>query len=366
MMRLFMKPELEACMSETATRPLLIFITYTGIGDLLMALPLFDALRSRFQALPIIPSSDVELAKLLHHDRLLDGYLLVDEGLVFPRQPLRHLLMCSALSDLQADVVAIYGKLAIAYGARLGLLRAGRVLFCHPRGMGPRTTSSFENLPTTGNQMRDYLQFATRLGLSGGGARVTFTKGLNAELAREAHSLIPWPSYVTVAPWTSDPRKDAPLRFFRDCIDIIVHEGGLPVVIIGVAGHHKTTEALLRGLPDTQTISLVGSTTVRQMLGLLAGTRFLLTNDGGSLHMARLIGTTAIAVFGPTAPEQRLLDPSKGLMPLRLGLPCSPCLDTPHRYDCPGPYLQCLRELEAPAARESLLAACRMAADRVS
>lgn len=224
-MRLLMKSEPEACVSETATRPLLIFITYTGIGDLLMALPLFGALRSTFQTLPIIPSSYADLAKLLHHDRLLDGYLLVDEGLVFPRQPLRHLLMCSALSNLQADVVAIYGKPVIAYFARLGLLRTGRVLFCHPRGMGPRSTSTFENLPTTGNQMRDYLQFATRLGLSGDGARVTFTEGLNAELAQEAHSLIPWPSYVTVAPWTSDPRRDAPLRFFRDCIDIIVHEG---------------------------------------------------------------------------------------------------------------------------------------------
>lgn len=365
-MRLLMKPEPETCVPETATRPLLIFITYTGIGDLLMALPLFGALRSTFQTLPIIPSSYADLAKLLHHDRLLDGYLLVDEGLVFPRQPLRHLLMCRALSNLQADVMAIYGKPVIAYGARLGLLRAGRVLFCHPRGMGPRSTSTFENLPTIGNQMQDYLQFATRLGLSGDGARVTFTEGLNAELAREAHSLIPWPSYVTVAPWTSDPRKDASLRFFRDCIDIIVHEGGLPVVITGVAGHGNMTEDLLRGLPDTQAMSLVGSTTLRQMLGILAGTRFLLTNDGGSLHMARLVGTPAIAAFGPTAPEQLLHPFAGGYMAIRQELPCSPCAHTPLRYQCPGPYLHCLRSLEAASARQALILACQAVAERAT
>ena len=365
-MRLLIKSEPEACVPETATRPRLIFITYTGIGDLLMALPLFDALRSKFQTLPIIPSQYGELAKLLHHDRLLDGYLLVDEGMVFPRQPLRHLLMCRALSNLQADVVAIYGKPVIAYLARLGLLRAGRVLFCHPRGMGPRSTSSFEHLPTTGNQMRDYLQFATRLGLSGEGARVTFTGGLKAELAREAHSPIPWPSYVTVAPWTSDPRKDAPLRFFRDCIDIIVREGGLPVVITGVAAHRNNARELLRGLPDSQVMSLVGSTTFRQMLEVLAGTRFLLTNDGGSLHMARLVGTTAIAVFGPTAPEQRLHPFAKGLMAIRQELPCSPCADTPLRYKCPGPYLHCLRSLEAASARQTLLLACQAVAERAT
>ncbi len=362
-MRLLRKPGPEACGPETTTRPLLVFITYTGIGDLLMALPLFDALRSTFLTLPIIPSSYAELAKLLHHDRLLDGYLLVDEGLVFSSQPLQHLLTCRALSNLRADVVAIYGKLVMAYGARLGLLRAGRVLFCHPRGMGPRTTSTFENLPTTGNQMRDYLQFAARLGLSGDGARATFTEGLNAELAQEAHSLIPWPSYVTVAPWTSDSRRDAPLRFFRDCIDIIVHEGGLPVVITGVAGHGKITEDLLRGLPDTRAISLVGSTTLRQMLGILAGTRFLLTNDGGSLHMARMVGTTAIAAFGPTAPEQRLQTFAGGFMAIRQPLPCSPCEHTPARYKCPGPYLQCLRSLEAASARRALLLACQAVAE---
>ncbi len=363
-MRLLIKPKPEAGVPETATRPLLVFVTYTGIGDLLMALPLLGVLRSKFRVLPIIPSAYVELAELLHHDHLLDGYLLVDEGLVFARQPLRHLLMYSALSNLQADVVAIYGKLVMAYGARLGLLRAGRVLFCHPRGMGPRTTSTFENLPTTGNQMRNYLQFAARLDLSENGARVTFTEGLNAELAQEAHPLIPWPSYVAVAPWTSDPRKDAPLRFFRDCINIIVHEGGLPVVITGVAGHGNMTEDLLRGLPDTQVISLVGSTTLRQMLGILAGTRFLLTNDGGSLHMARLVGTPAIAAFGPTAPEQLLHPFTGGYMAIRQPLPCSPCEHTPARYKCPDSYLHCLRGLEAASARQALLLACRTVAER--
>lgn len=363
-MRLLMKPDLKAYAPETATRPRLIFTTYTGIGDLLMALPLFGALRSAFQTLPIIPSAYAELATLLHHDGLLDGYLLADEGLVFPNQPLRHLLMCRALSDLHAEVVAIYGKLVMAYGARLGLLRAGRVLSCHPRGMGPRTTSTFENLPTTGNQMRDYLQFATRLGLSVDSARTTFTEGLSVELAQKAHSLIPWPSYVTVAPWTSDPRKDAPLRFFRDCIDIIVHEGNLPVVITGVAAHRNNARELLRGLPDTQAMSLVGSTTIRQMLGLLAGTRFLLTNDGGSLHMARLVGTPAIAAFGPTAPEEHLLHTfEEGLMAIRPQLPCSPCAHTPLRYKCPGPYLYCLRSLEADSARQALLLACRTVAE---
>lgn len=113
-------------------------------------------------------------------------------------------------------------------------------------------------------------------------------------------------------------------------------------------------------------MSLVGSTTIRQMLGLLAGTRFLLTNDGGSLHLARLIGTPAIAAFGPTAPEQLLHPFAGGYMAIRQELPCSPCAHTPLHYKCPGPYLHCLRSLEAASARQALILACQAVAEHAA
>jgi ADP-heptose:LPS heptosyltransferase len=99
------------------------------------------------------------------------------------------------------------------------------------------------------------------------------------------------------------------------------------------------------------------------MLGILAGTRFLLTNDGGSLHMARLVGTTAIAAFGPTSPEQLLHTFTGGHMAIRQELPCSPCEHTPARYKCPRPYLHCLRSLEAASARQALILACQAVAE---
>src|SRR5574337_273051 len=89
--------------ARTTERPLLIFVTYTGIGDLLMALPLLGRLRSRFHALPVIPSPYGELAQLLLQDNLLDDYLLTDENLVFSRHPLGHLRICRTLSRLRPD-----------------------------------------------------------------------------------------------------------------------------------------------------------------------------------------------------------------------------------------------------------------------
>lgn len=341
-------------------------MTYTGIGDLVMALPLLSALRDRFRVLPVIPPSHTDLARLLCQDGVLEDYLLVDGGLRLRRNPLGHVMICLAISRLRPDVVVIYGKAPLAYAARFGLLRARRVLYCHRRGLGPRADRTVEVTPPTGNQTRDYLGFAERLGVSVTSTGVRITHGFRDQLMQGVRPLIDWPSYAVVAPWTSNPRREAPLRFFRDCIDVIVREGRLPVVVTGLPEHRSKASSLLRGVSEPWVRNLVGMTSLEQMLGCLAGGRFVLANDGGALHLARLVGTRAIVAFGPTAPEQRLLDFPQEVTPLRLGLSCSPCHDTSHRYQCPSAYLQCLRGLEAAEVRSVLLAACQAPSCRAS
>ena len=75
-----------------------------------------------------------EHLRLLSQDGLLEGYLLAEGSLRGDCNPLQVILTCRALSCLRPDVVLIYGKRMMAYAARLGLLRAGRLLVCHPRG----------------------------------------------------------------------------------------------------------------------------------------------------------------------------------------------------------------------------------------
>lgn len=293
----------------------------------------------------------------------MEGYLIADWSLKFSRNPVAFLQTCRTLSRLRPDVVVIYGKLGFAYLARLGLLRARRVLFCHPGSLAPRATRTFEVLPSTGNQTRDYLQFAANLDVPATPARVRLSESSKEQLEEMARPLVNSSSYAVVAPWTSDPRRAAPLQFFRECIEIILTEGRLPVVVTGLAQHRSAASGLVHGFSDQWIRDLVGTTDLRDLLGVLAGARFLLANDGGTLHLARLVGTPAIVAFGPTAPEQRLLDPLQGLMSLQLGLSCSPCADTPLRYQCPGAYLECLKGLKVADARSALLAACQASAD---
>lgn len=355
----FLKKRFCVPRSSADKRPVLVFITYTGLGDLIMALPLFGMLRADFYVLPLIKSSDEDLTRLLCQDGVLEGYLIVDESLRFRRNPLGHLKLCFALSRLRPDVVVIYGKVLLGFAAYLGLLGANRTLFCLPWGCSPPTTGAFEVLAPSGNRTGDYLQFAKNLGVAFKATPVQLTDELKKGLRQALRPPMNWSSYAVVAPWAGDDRKAAPLQFFRECIEIIMKEGGLPVVITGMPQNRAQAATLLRGLPNGFVENLIGVTGISEMLGLLAGARFLLANDSGNLHLARLVGTPALVAFGPTTPEQLLLrDTLDGVVPLQLHLSCSPCHDSPRRYRCPGPYLQCLRGLAASEARGALLAAC--------
>jgi ADP-heptose:LPS heptosyltransferase len=121
---------------------------------------------------------------------------------------------------------------------------------------------------------------------------------------------------------------------------------------------------LLKGLPKQWIRDLVGNTTLAEILGILAGARFVLTSDGGTLHLTRLVGTRAIVAFGPSTSEVLFHDSSEDLVPVHLGLSCSPCEKTPRRYQCPEAYFQCLRGLTVANAKDSLLAACRAPVNR--
>ncbi len=49
--------------------------------------------------------------------------------------------------------------------------------------------------------------------------------------------------------------------------------------------------------------NLTAQTTLRQMIGLIAGARVVVVNDSGPLHIAAAVGTPLVACFGPTPPE---------------------------------------------------------------
>ncbi len=139
--------------------------------------------------------------------------------------------------------------------------------------------------------------------------------------------LKPWvsPSPILIAPGgarnslRADLLRRWPIEHYAALIRALTAKGER-IVLIGADNDREVLPAL-QGLSFE---SLIGETSLLELVALLQKSRLLITHDSGPLHLARLAKCPTIALFGPTPPEVFARDCSHLLWGGE-GLPCSPC-----------------------------------------
>jgi heptosyltransferase-2 len=91
---------------------------------------------------------------------------------------------------------------------------------------------------------------------------------------------------------------------------------------------------------------------IADLAGVLARLSALVCNDSGPMHLAALVGTPGIALFGPTDPD-RTGPLGTGHVVLRRKLDCAPC----GQRRCPLGHMDCLHQLSVDMAEEALVRA---------
>jgi heptosyltransferase-2 len=81
---------------------------------------------------------------------------------------------------------------------------------------------------------------------------------------------------------------------------------------------------------------------------VLERSRLLVCNDSGLFHVARAMGTPAVAIFGPTGPQMGYYPWEPYARAVSLQMPCSPCTSKGSRR-CPKRHFRCMRDLSAEA-----------------
>jgi len=108
----------------------------------------------------------------------------------------------------------------------------------------------------------------------------------------------------------------------------------LPVVIVGSP---KDAEAA----SGIKGVNLVGRTSLDEAIDILAGARFVVSNDSGLMHVAAALGKPLVALFGSSSPAHT--PPQAGASRvLWLGIECSPCF----QRRCPLGHFRCMREMD--------------------
>ena len=146
-----------------------------------------------------------------------------------------------------------------------------------------------------------------------------------------------WVAMNASARW---PTKRWPAASFAEVADRLQQERCGPVVMIG-GPDERADVAEVSGMMKTPPIDLVGATTVGLLPALLSRASLLITNDSGPMHVAAAVGTSVVALFGPTS-AVRTGPYGPGHRVLTTQLSCRPCLSR----TCQNPVqLECLTRI---------------------
>lgn len=134
--------------------------------------------------------------------------------------------------------------------------------------------------------------------------------------------LHPGAAYGTAKRWPQDR--------FASLGRLIRGEMGWRVVIIGSGVERDVCTAVASAIGKAGVMDVSGQTTVRDVMAIQSGARFVVANDSGSAHMAAALGVPTVVVFGSTNPL-RTAPRNPNCTVIQRLTDCSPCK---HRH-CP-------------------------------
>ncbi len=155
--------------------------------------------------------------------------------------------------------------------------------------------------------------------------------------------------YIAVCFASRWPSKNWTESFFHEALKIFAEKSPkCRILFIGTSGDRATASRLATGLPNASV--LAGETPIPMLAEVLAHCRAMLTVDSGPMHLAALVGTPCLALFGATDPVLTGPWGSEGMhVVLRSRCPKAPCF----QHQCPLGQ-GCPQKISAAEAAEEL------------
>jgi len=111
---------------------------------------------------------------------------------------------------------------------------------------------------------------------------------------------------------------------FATVADRLAIELGVHVAIIGSEAERPTANQIRDRLKSTTAV-LSGKTSLEMLIGVLAESSLMITNDSGPMHIAAALGVPTVAIFGST--DEKATGPyGPRTRIVKHAVDCSPCL----------------------------------------
>jgi heptosyltransferase-2 len=125
---------------------------------------------------------------------------------------------------------------------------------------------------------------------------------------------------------------------------------GFMVAITGAASD-RWVEPYFSKMPI---VDFIGKTSLIDTLNIYSQADLVVTHDSGPLHLAILVRSTVLGIFGPTVPCEKIPYSSNiHILWNKNSLPCCPCYDGKNYANCE--YNQCLQEITAEYVLERVM-----------
>jgi lipopolysaccharide heptosyltransferase II len=119
-------------------------------------------------------------------------------------------------------------------------------------------------------------------------------------------------------------------------------------VIVGSASDAAIARDIV-SISNGKAVSMAGQTDIRELISIIRGADFVISNDSGPMHIAAAFGIPVVALFGPTNPVRTGPYGEKHVV-LNAGLKCAPC----YKKRCAT--IKCLKDISVDKAYDAVKA----------
>jgi ADP-heptose:LPS heptosyltransferase len=313
-----------------------LVIKFLGMGSILQATPLLQALRRHY------PGARITLLTFKANRALADFDLGVDAVVTVDPSGLRRFVTSNVkalwqLRRTRFDLVlnleffATYGTLLTwMLKKRFALAFGGFALY---RDTFFHDFVSYDN----GQHIQEkFFNFARRLGFDGPLPPLArLHVGQPARVVAEVEQrlgirLVPDEYQILVNINTGEmaPRRRWPVEYYRVVIERLLRRPGVRCLLIGGPGDQEAVDAFQASLSRPgRVVNLAGRISLRELVALMELSNLYLGNDSGPLHFAICSGLPVLALFGPESPLVYGPPPSPRNTVLYRAEPCGPCLN---------------------------------------
>ena len=286
----------------------LLVIRFSALGDVALLAPVVRAAALQHPDVQITMLSQQRMADLFADMPANVRFLGVD----LKKQSLREIVAGLGHYDLVADMHGVWRSLYIRTILRL---RGSKVRTIH-KGRFSRFLLTRQ---LSRNALKDtVLRFCDVI------------QGLGLALSALQAPCKMAGTGIGIAPFAAHKGKIYPLERMEEVVRLLSErtqkeKGSEPIILFG--GGKKEQEILDSWCAKYKhVLSTVGKYTLREELELMRGLRVMVTMDSANMHLASLVGTRVVSIWGATHPKAGFMGFGQSAEDcIQRDIPCRPC-----------------------------------------